>query len=121
MRGKQAREDSTSVGARVRRGLDASRELRCGGLGSRLAALLDGVLRQLAFGANPIVEGVSRCAAALQINVISAQSDVILRGLDLGGGRLLLLRRGNDPRPSHTVLLSTTASILACREAGGHW
>src|SRR5208283_2501994 len=90
------------------------------GLGSRLAARLDRSFGQFAFGANPIAQGIPGSAATLEINVIGAQSDIVLRGLRPVGARLLLLRRGTYPRPCHTVLLSTTPFILTGGSAGGY-
>jgi len=103
----------------VRRDLNESRGYATADLGAGLRRGFPLFSMSFAFCANPIIEGVSRCAAALQINVISAQSEfhpawgLILAATDCffcGEALTLVL--------AIQFSFSTTRSILSVRESG---
>jgi hypothetical protein len=106
--------------ARARKVLPRSRALRALGEGRflttpnlsgdqfrpRLAARPAGFLQEFTFGARPIVERVSGCAAALQVNLIGAQGNLLGCRARRCCLRLSRAWHGSVARLWHPILLS---------------
>src|SRR5712664_3931126 len=78
----------------------------------RFTARLAGFFLELALGARPILECISGRAAALQIDVVSAQRDLLRCRMDPGRSRISPCQRGTLARLGQILLPSTAASIL---------
>jgi len=83
---------------------------------SRLATRLAGFFKQLALGAGPVLQRISRCAAALQIDLVGAQRDFFPSRTHFSCPRLFHGWRGTLPILGHALPLSTAAPILQLME-----
>ena len=94
-----------------------SRALSSDRFGRGPAARLAGFFLELALGARPVLERISGSAAALQINLVSAQRDLLGCRISPDRSRLSHCWRGTLACLAHSLLPSTAASILHLGES----
>ena len=90
----------------------------------RLAARVAGFFLKLPLGAGPVLERISGRAAALQIDMVGAQCDLLGCRTGPACSRHPHCWRGTLPRLGHTLLPSTAAFILHLVESHRfriHW